>query len=483
MYCFYDVRNVSMKYESSMDRVLFDPLKTIYLAWITGTIGTPGTMLKSQTTEQLPVKLRSDESHPSHVPRKESFWYLVLQVLFPFIIAGMGMACAGMVFAEVQEWPVYVNVSEIIILVPSLLGLKGNLEMTLASRLSTHANLGRMDCFREQWYLFVGNISLVQCQAVVVGLLSSIVATLMVLVTKREFNMSHTLLLTSCSIVTASVASFILGVVTTVVIIVSRYLGINPDNVATPIAGSLGDITALALLSWVANTVYRSDNPDAISLTAIMICFLLLPIWFYIAKKNKYTKSVLHNGWLPVIIAMLIGTIGGLILDFMVRWYPSIAIFQPVINGVGGNLVSILSSTLATKLHQDYDLGFLPPDISVFISPIKLFFSNKDYSLTARVLMFFVIPGHIVFALTMSYFQPEKTSLSALFLFCYLLAAFIQVAILLYLAYIITHFFWARGIDPDNSTIPYLTALGDLFGIILLGLVFLFLELVGNERS
>ena len=39
-----------------------------------------------------------------------------------------------------QHWDVFVHVSEVFILVPSLLGLKGNLEMTLASRLSTQAS-------------------------------------------------------------------------------------------------------------------------------------------------------------------------------------------------------------------------------------------------------------------------------------------------------------------------------------------------------
>ena len=39
-----------------------------------------------------------------------------------------------------QHRPVYVEVSEIFILVPALLGLKGNLEMTLASRLSTQVS-------------------------------------------------------------------------------------------------------------------------------------------------------------------------------------------------------------------------------------------------------------------------------------------------------------------------------------------------------
>ena len=41
------------------------------------------------------------------------------------------------VIISLQHTDVFVQVSEIFILVPSLLGLKGNLEMTLASRLST----------------------------------------------------------------------------------------------------------------------------------------------------------------------------------------------------------------------------------------------------------------------------------------------------------------------------------------------------------
>lgn len=40
-----------------------------------------------------------------------------------------------------QHWDVFTKVSEIFILVPSLLGLKGNLEMTLASRLSTQVKV------------------------------------------------------------------------------------------------------------------------------------------------------------------------------------------------------------------------------------------------------------------------------------------------------------------------------------------------------
>lgn len=65
-------------------------------------------------------------------------------------------------FSCFQHWVVFEKVNELMILVPALLGLKGNLEMTLASRLSTQANLGHMDTPKQQWYMIVGNLVLIQ---------------------------------------------------------------------------------------------------------------------------------------------------------------------------------------------------------------------------------------------------------------------------------------------------------------------------------
>lgn len=74
---------------------------------------------------------------------KESSGVMALQILVPFLLAGFGTVSAGMVLDIVQHWEVFKNVTEVFILVPALLGLKGNLEMTLASQYPLQLMSGR----------------------------------------------------------------------------------------------------------------------------------------------------------------------------------------------------------------------------------------------------------------------------------------------------------------------------------------------------
>lgn len=48
-----------------------------------------------------------------------------------------------------------------------------------------------------------------------------------------------------------------LGLVMIGVIIGARKVGINPDNVATPIAASLGDLITLSLLAGISSTLFK----------------------------------------------------------------------------------------------------------------------------------------------------------------------------------------------------------------------------------
>ncbi len=94
-----------------------------------------------------------------------------------------------------------------------------------------------------------------------------------------------------------------------------------------------------------------------------------------------------------------------------------------------------------------------------------------------------VVPGHLLFAFTISFLQFGHTTITPIFVVFYVIAAVIQVWILLHTAHWMIHLMWKKLIDPDNSAIPYLTALGDLLGGGLLALAFEILYLIGDRDA
>ena len=75
--------------------------------------------------------------------------------------------------------------------------------------------------------MVTSNLALVQCQGIVVGFVASIVAVIMDFMKGGELDLDHTLLLCASAIVTASIASFLLGLVMVGVIVLSRRCKVN----------------------------------------------------------------------------------------------------------------------------------------------------------------------------------------------------------------------------------------------------------------
>lgn len=84
------------------------------------------------------------------------------------------------------------------------------------------------------------NMALIQTQAIIVTFFASAAAIVLSWIPRGEINFQHASLLCASSLMTASMASFILSAVMVLVVLVSKRFDINPDNVATPIAASLG---------------------------------------------------------------------------------------------------------------------------------------------------------------------------------------------------------------------------------------------------
>lgn len=68
------------------------------------------------------------------------------------------------------------QVDELIMIIPVVLNLKGNLEMNLSARLGTAANMGELDKPSLRRRIILGNLSLLQVQATVVSFVAALVA-------------------------------------------------------------------------------------------------------------------------------------------------------------------------------------------------------------------------------------------------------------------------------------------------------------------
>lgn len=146
-------------------------------------------------------------------------------------------------------------------------------------------------------------------------------------------------------------------------------------------AASLGDLVTVSLLAFFGNLVYES-SPVAPGFPVMAFIFLMLLLItliasFIIAYRNEYTGKTIFSGWLPIFIAMVIAIFSGIVLDHAVDTYKTYAIFQPVINGVGGDLGAIHSSRLSTTLHKQGGMGKIPANIKIYRNPFRAFFDGK----------------------------------------------------------------------------------------------------------
>ena len=287
--------------------------------------------------------------------------------------------------------------------------------------------------------------SILPCtQGIVVGFLAAVVGMALDWAPQAKFNPEEALLLCTSAIVTASLASAILGLVMVGVVLLAKKFKWDPDNVATPIAASLGDVTTLGLLAGVAHLLYgemKAGHLTALAIIAGYCC--LLPFLLYVAYKNPHSSPVLLHGWTPVLLSMLISSGGGLILHRAVESFTAIAMFAPVMNGAGGNLVAIQASRITTYLNKATNslYGILPTDEErVCILPCSALCGglrgcepcggNLLHASVARILLSVLLPGHLLFVLALCLLEARGVP-SANFLALYLLAGLCQVYYLL----------------------------------------------------
>lgn len=89
----------------------------------------------------------------------------------------------------------------------------------------------------------------------------------------------------------------------------------------------------------------------------------------------KYTFRSIYI-YVVTFLDSLACRLGGLVLDAAVEVFNGFVVFQPIINGIGGNLVSVQASKISTMLHQSSIIGIIPPHTKVVEWPWRALFKG-----------------------------------------------------------------------------------------------------------
>lgn len=134
------------------------------------------------------------------------------QQLIVLLLSGFIQLYAGKFLFDRTTWECFVNVKGILALIPTMMDLKGNIEISLASRISTLANTTEvMKDSKHTLELLKQNVILIQCQVVIVSLFSIFITVLYVSFVEEKMDVQKVLLLAAIALSTGTVTCSLLG--------------------------------------------------------------------------------------------------------------------------------------------------------------------------------------------------------------------------------------------------------------------------------
>jgi len=290
---------------------------------------------------------------------KETKRVLILQVFIPFLLSGFGNVGAGLFLNYAQTWRVFRDNTIFYMLLATVMAFKTNLEATLAARLSTCSNMGSMKSLGKKLEAFLGNLAMVQTQSIIFGLMSSSLVIIISSIEHGQLDVSVGLRVVATSMAAICVNEMLSSCLILAVVMGSEKAGVNPDNVSTLIAAMFGDFSSVFFISVTGALFHTIQAQEWVFIVVIVGLTCLLPLTFYLATRNPFTKGMFIGTHLPLALAVSVATISGLVFDHAVQSFARIAVYQAVVNGVSVNLMAVQASRISTYLQQ---LNNVAPD-------------------------------------------------------------------------------------------------------------------------
>ncbi|WVR04681.1 hypothetical protein IAU60_001692 [Kwoniella sp. DSM 27419] len=424
---------------------------------------------------------------------------LLFEATPSLMISLVGLVFTGELLEHLARWRVFRRVDELFILVPMIGNLKGNLEMCLSARLGTSANIGELDHRKTRRAMLFANMTLLGLQALLISCLAAVISFVLGLLTihrlgdtpangvgngtvipagpeepldpglamaGEEWHEGYTrpgwkqlVMVLATGMGSAGLSSAVLGTFMSSLIVLSRWLGMDPDNITPPLAACLGDLLTLFILALLGTALVGTMD-TVIPLLSVIVMSIAAGWFTRRVMRNEWVKNVAKGGWVPLIGAMLISSGTGMVLAKGVGKYRGFALLAISMTGLTGSMGAIHANRLSTSLHtllhprQDGLPPSAPSSGHAGLSPLH-------GSLTLFAIGF---PCQAAFLWFVSWAGWIDLSLGWTGWACFALTAAMSIA----LAHWMTLYFWSKDLDPDSYTLPIHSALVDFLGQLIL---------------
>lgn len=329
----------------------------------------------------------------------------------------------------------------ILVVLPGMMDLRGNVFGALASRLTTALYLGKISRISDPDV--TTNITMAITS-------SSIPLIILWVAGALQLGLSHSAIVVLAIVVSSALfIGLVLGYSTAFITVVPYKHSIDPDTIAAPLITSVADLITIPSLVYLI-FFYERHPKEFYAFTALMVALLLVLI-----HRSKFTGEY-RKSFREITVVLTALAIIEIFSGSTLEHYGEViskaiilSIMYPSILDSVGNFSSIVAATTSTRLNlagpselrsRDFiaDVGTV-----LLLSPIIGLLTNLIAVYVSRLAG---LRGYMIWAFVATY--PLLVIVNAL----------IGVGVA-YVAY--TH-----SIDPDNVAIPTVTTISDVLGTV-----------------
>lgn len=327
----------------------------------------------------------------------------------------------------------------LLVVLPGMMDLRGNVFGAMASRLTTALYLGRVRGIRDKEV--VTNISMA---------ITSSKIPLMILwfVGLVQLGFSHSALVVLAIVVASALfIGFILGYSTAFITIIPYRYSIDPDTIAAPLITSIADVITIPSLVYLI--IFYEHHPEEFyAFTFIMLGLLVLMI-----LRSKFTeehrKSFRELAMVLTLLAVIEIFSGSTLEHYssIISKVTILSVMYPSILDSVGNFSSIAAATTSTRLN----LG----------GPMEL--KNRAFLADIGTVL---LLSPIIGVLT-NFIAVHVTSIiggSASMMWTFIVTYPLLVLLNVIIGVIVAYTAYVYSIDPDNVAIPTVTTISDVLG-------------------